>query len=338
MEMRPKIAVVGAGSWGTALARLLANAGSPVALWAREPEVVDSITRTRENKVFLPGVALPPLLRVTDDLADALTGAQVLVSAVPTQHVGDVFAGVADSLVGVEVAVSVSKGIEVETLRTPVDILGDVLPTSLAGRVVALSGPSFAREVAIDHPAAVVAAAASIDDARYVRDLFSTPSFRVYSSDDIVSVELGGALKNVIAIAAGMSHGLGFSQNSKAALITRGLAEMTRLGVARGGDPHTFAGLSGMGDLVLTCSGDLSRNRTVGAAIGRGHTLAEVLGEMNMVAEGVKTTLAVHRLAAESGVSMPITEQVYLTLYEDKNPADAVAELMGRASRDERDH
>ncbi len=333
----PKIAVVGAGSWGTALARLLANAGSPVALWAREPEVVESITMARENTMFLPDVELPPLLRVTDDLADALTEAQVLVSAVPTQHVRSVFADVGGVVDTVEVVVSVSKGIEVETLRTPAAILGDVLPARLADRIVALSGPSFAREVAIDHPAAVVAAATSIDDARFVRDLFSTPSFRVYSSDDIVSAELGGALKNVIAIAAGMSHGLGFAQNSKAALITRGLAEITRLGVALGGDPHTFAGLSGMGDLVLTCSGDLSRNRTVGAALGRGRKLAEVLSEMNTVAEGVKTTLAAHRLARESDIAMPITEQVYLTLYEDKDPAEAVTDLMGRERRDERD-
>ncbi len=246
------------------------------------------------------------------------------------------FAGGHEQFESAQVIVSVSKGIEVETLQTPSQILRDVAPPRLADAIVALSGPSFAREVGLDHPAAVVAACGSIERAREVRDLFTTSSFRVYSSDDIVSAELGGALKNVIALAAGMSYGLGFAQNSMAALITRGLAEIMRAGVARGGDPATFAGLSGMGDLVLTCSGELSRNRQVGLEIGRGRTLVEVLGEMNMVAEGVKTTLAARRLAEQLGVSMPITEEVYLTLYEDKDPRDALAHLMGRAPRDER--
>ena len=199
-----------------------------------------------------------------------------------------------------------------------------------------LSGPSFAHEVGLDHPAAVVAAGSSIELARQVRDLFNTSTFRVYSSDDIVSAELGGALKNVIAIAAGMSYGMGFAQNSKAALITRGLAEIIRLGVAMGGDAATFAGLSGVGDLVLTCSGDLSRNRQVGMAIGRGRSHPEVLDDMNMVAEGVKTTLAAQRLAERLDVSMPITEEVYAVLYDGKHPDEALAILMGRAPRDER--
>lgn len=330
-----RVAVIGGGSWGTAVARLLAGQGVATTLWAREPEVVEAINTRRENTVFLPGIDLPESLHATADLAEALAGADVVVSAVPTQHVRSVFEhpGRFDDA---EVIVSVSKGIEVDSLRTPSQILAEVAPARLSGSIVALSGPSFAHEVGLDHPAAVVAAGSSIERAREVRDLFNTSTFRVYSSDDIVSAELGGALKNIIAIAAGMSYGLGFAQNSKAALITRGLAEMIRLGVAMGGDPATFAGLSGVGDLVLTCSGDLSRNRQVGMAIGRGRTLSEVLEEMNMVAEGVKTTLAAKRLAEQLGVSMPITEEVYRVLYEEKDLLEALAVLMGRAPRDER--
>ncbi len=337
MSTKPNVAVIGGGSWGTALARLLAAQGVPTLLWALEPEVVDSVTTERENTTFLPGIRLPQALRATNDLDVALSAADVVVSAVPTQHVRGVFAGREALFRDVSVVVSVSKGIEVDTLRTPTQILREVLPTSVADGVVALSGPSFAREVGIDYPTAVVAASRSARNAYFTRELFSTGAFRVYSSDDIESVEIGGALKNVIAIAAGMSFGLGYAQNSVAALITRGLAEMMRVGVARGGDPLTFAGLSGMGDLVLTCTGDLSRNRAVGLEIGRGRKLADILAETRTVAEGVKTTLAAHRLAAEVGVEMPITEHVHATLYADEDPTDAVAALMGRALRDERD-
>ncbi len=332
-----EVAVIGAGSWGTAIARLLARSGLRTTLWALEPEVVDSIAKRRENELFLPGVALPADLHVTDDLEGALAGADLVVSAVPTQHVREVFSGCAGAMRDDATLVSVSKGIEVDTLRTPTEVLAEVFPDRVGAGVVALSGPSFAREVAVDLPTAVVAACPSIDTARWVRDVFSTGAFRVYSSDDVVSVELAGALKNVIALAAGMSFGLGFAQNSMAGLITRGLAEITRVGVARGGDPLTFAGLSGMGDLVLTCTGELSRNRTVGFEIGRGRALDEVLAEMHMVAEGVKTTVAARRLAADLGVEMPICEQVYQSLYEGKDPRRAVTELMSRALRDERD-
>lgn len=337
MGTRPHVAVIGGGSWGTALARLLASSGVPTTMWALEPEVVAAVRDGRENAVFLAGIRLPPDLRVTNDLEEALRGADVVVSAVPTQHVRRVFADASPHLRSAEAIVSVSKGIEVESLQTPARILGEVLPRRLADAVVVLSGPSFAREVAIDHPAAVLAAGSSLQLARSVRDLFTTSTFRVYSSDDAVSAEIGGALKNVIAIASGVSYGLGYSQNAMAALITRGLAEIMRVGVALGGNPDTFAGLSGMGDLVLTCSGELSRNRTVGMEIGRGRTLGEVLGEMQMVAEGVKTTLAAQRLASDTGVSMPITEAVFATLYEDLPPAEAVERLMGRPLRDERE-
>lgn len=331
-----KVAVIGSGSWGTALARLLAREGVETSIWALEREVVESINTDRENAIFLPGIQLPDTLRATDDLDEAVADATVIVSAVPTQHIRAVFAQHQHVFARAELLVSVSKGIEVDTLQTPAEILREVAPPRLADRIVALSGPSFAREVGLGHPAAVVAAGSSIERAREVRDLFNTSSFRVYSSDDIVSAELGGALKNVIAIAAGMSYGLGFAQNSMAALITRGLAEIMRAGAALGGDPATFAGLSGMGDLVLTCSGDLSRNRRVGLEVGRGRSLSDVVGETNMVAEGVKTTLAARRLAERLGVSMPIVEEVYLTLYEDKDPREALAHLMGRAPRDER--
>ncbi len=326
--------VVGAGAWGTALAKHLAELGVPTTLWAREPEVVDAIAAGRENPIFLPGVALPATLEVTGDLKACLETADIVVSAVPTQYVRSVFAG-HDAALQRAVVVSISKGIEVNTLQTPTEILAEVAEGLLAP--VAMSGPSFAKEMAAGHPTAVVAASRSAHNARLVRDLFSTNAFRVYSSDDVVAVELGGALKNVIAVAAGICAGLGFGHNSTAALITRGLAEITRLGVARGGDPFTFAGLSGMGDLILTCTGGLSRNRAVGIEIGKGRKLADILGETQTVAEGVRTTQAARALAAAEGVEMPITEQIYQILYEDKDPRTAVFELMGRVLRDEKD-
>jgi glycerol-3-phosphate dehydrogenase (NAD(P)+) len=334
MSGRLKVTVVGAGAWGTALAGLLAAKGTPTRIWALEPEVVEAINDQHRNP-FLADAELPAELTGTSNLDEALASANVVVSAVPTQHIDSVFAGHGPVLGRAHAVVSVSKGIEIDTLRTPTEILAAVTEESLT--TVALSGPSFAKEVACGYPTAVVAASRSPERAQLVRDLFSTQAFRVYSSDDVVSVELGGALKNVIAIAAGISTGLGFGRNTVAALITRGLAEITRLGVARGGDPLTFAGLSGMGDLVLTCTGELSRNRSVGLEIGQGRALTEILAETNTVAEGVKTTLSTRSLAAQLGVEMPITEQVYQVLYENKDARTAVLELMGRDLRDERD-
>ncbi len=329
--------VVGAGSWGTALANLLAHKGVPTTIWAREPDVVDGINMRRENTVFLPGIKLAESLRAVSDLRDGLTAAEVIVNAVPTQFIRNTYAPLAASFGAAQRLVTVSKGIEVGTLLTPGEIFGDVIGGAIAGGITTLSGPSFAREVAAEHPTAVVAASIVARHARDVRDLFATPRFRVYSSDDVLSVELGGALKNVIAIAAGIVEGLRYGSNTMAALITRGLAEVTRLGVARGGNPLTFAGLSGMGDLVLTCTGSLSRNRTVGEQLGRGKRLEEILAEMDMVAEGVKTTQAAHALATRLGVDMPITEQVYRVLYEDKDPEVVAVELMTRELRDERE-
>lgn len=329
------VCVVGAGSWGTALAKLLGDQAIPTTIWAHEPEVVEAIEQRGENPAFLPGFPLNGPVRATGDLAEAIAGASVIVSAVPTQFVRGVFGEIAPTLSPNATLVSVSKGIEVGTLLTPSEIFASLAPGPLADGIVCLSGPSFAREVAAGHPTAVVGASRSPENARAIQALFSNTSFRVYTSDDVISVEFGGALKNIIAIAAGIAEGLGFGHNTVAALITRGLAEITRLGVARGGHPLTFAGLSGLGDLVLTCTGDLSRNRTVGLEIGRGRTLSEIVDSMNMVAEGVKTTRAARQLAEQMDVEMPITEQIHRILYEDKDARQVVLELMGRQLRHE---
>ncbi len=328
------VTVVGAGSWGTAVADHLAARGLHTLVWAREPEVVAGINEEHRNPLFMSDVALDERLVATGDLAEALAFGDIVVSAVPTQFIRDTFR-VVNPPRRARMMVSLSKGIEVDTLRTPTQIMAEVLAPKLATGVVVLSGPSFAREVAARHPTAVVAASRVADNARTIRDVFSSERFRVYSSDDVVSVELGGALKNVIAIAAGIADGLGFGTNTRAAIVTRGLAEITRLGVALGGRAVTFAGLSGMGDLVLTCTGDLSRNRSLGLQIGGGRALEEILGETREVAEGFKTSAGAHALAGDAGVDMPITEQVYLTLHEGKDPHRAVVDLMTRDLRDE---
>lgn len=337
MADKPTALVAGAGSWGTTLADLLARKGVPTTVWALEPGVVESIRTKRENTLFLPGVRLSDELTATGDLPGCVDDADIVVSAVPTQFLRGVITPIADLFRADQTLVTVSKGIEVDTLLTPAEIYAEVVGGDVAAGITALSGPSFAREVAAEHPTAVVAASADQARARFVRDLFATPAFRVYSSDDVLSVELGGALKNVIAIAAGIVEGLRYGSNTIAALITRGLAEITRLGVARGGNALTFAGLSGMGDLVLTCTGPLSRNRAVGEQLGRGKRLTEILGDMHMVAEGVRTTLAARTLGDRLDVDLPIIEEVYQVLYEDKDPRVAARELMTRELRDERE-
>jgi len=337
MTEQPRTLVAGGGSWGTALAALLSRQGVPTVLWAREEEVVDGINEHEENPLFLAGVPLPASLRATSDLDRALAGADVVINAIPTQFIRSVFASRADFLTGASLLISVSKGVEVGTLLTPSEVFEDIAPCPVTEGLVALSGPSFANEVARGTPTAVVVASRVPDNARRARDLVSSETFRAYSSDDLIGVEMGGALKNVMAIAAGIADGLGTGLNTRAAVITRGLAELARLGVAKGGHPLTFAGLSGIGDLVLTCTGDLSRNRRVGFEIGRGRTLEEITAETNTVAEGVKTTLAARDLAQRLGVEMPITEQVYLTLYEDKDPRQVMMDLMTRQLRDERE-
>ncbi len=329
------IAVLGAGSWGTALADLLARHGAVVHAWAREPEVVVGIDRDHRNPLFLSEVELHPSLRAVADLDEALLGVDLVVSAVPTQHLRGVFSRLRGGLASLPPIVSVSKGIEADSLLTPSGVLVDLGARS--ERIVALSGPSFARDVAAGLPTAVVAAGPDPELARWVRDVFSRPTFRVYSSDDRIGVELGGALKNVIAIASGIVDGLGLGDNARAAIITRGLAEISRLGVALGGDPQTFAGLSGAGDLVLTCTGTQSRNYRVGKAIGSGKPPDEVLGGMHEVAEGVKTALPTRRLARRQGVEMPITEQVCAVVHEGKDPRQALSDLTMRDPRDERE-
>ena len=331
----PDTAVIGGGSWGTALASHLARRGVPTVLWAREPEVVEGINGNRRNPLFLADVELPASLRATRDLEEALSSVALVVSSIPTQFIRATVRPVAGGFAGVEAVVSVSKGIEVESLQVPTQILGSLLPGSV--HLIALSGPSFAEEVAAGQPTAVVAAGSDAATVRWVQSVFSNDRFRVYGSDDAISVELGGALKNVIAIATGIVDGLGLGRNARAALITRGLAEMTRLGVARGGNPLTFSGLSGIGDLVLTCTGDLSRNRRVGLELGSGKPIDAILAGMSQVAEGVKTTLAARRLAVAAGVDMPITDQVYQVIYEGKEPRRSVMELMGRDLKDERE-
>ncbi len=334
MDDRRPVAVIGAGAWGTALARLLADQGVPTLMWAREPEVVADIRAIHENRTFLAGIDLGPDLEATGDLDEAFAWSDIIVNAVPTQHMRSVLHRASGALREKDLVVTVSKGIELDTLQTPHEILAELgVPEE---RIVVLSGPSFAAEVAAGQPTAVVAAGIDPVRVQSVRTLFSTGSFRVYSSHDTVSAELGGALKNVIAIAVGISDGLGFGRNTRAALITRGLAEITRLGVARGGDPLTFAGLSGMGDLVLTCTGELSRNRSLGLAIGQGRRLGEILAEMNEVVEGVVTSRSALELAARVGVEMPITAEVCAVLHEGKEPRHAVLDLISRALRDER--
>lgn len=334
--MGEKIGVIGAGSWGTTLANLLAKKGVDVTLWAHEPELVEEMRASRVNPLFLPGIELSVNLAFTNSLEEAAAGRDVLVLVSPSQVMRGVLSRLAPLLVPGVTLVNASKGIELDTLMTMDQVCAAVLPPEIASRFCVLSGPSFAREVAQEMPTAVVAASADPEAALLVQRLFTAPYFRVYTNSDVVGVEIGGALKNVIALAAGISDGLGLGHNTRAALITRGLAEMNRLGRAMGADPTTFAGLAGMGDLVLTCTGDLSRNRTVGMKLGQGMRLEEILGEMRMVAEGVKTAESAWRLAAEVGVDMPITEKVYQVLYEDKPARQAVLELMTRDPKAER--
>ncbi len=324
------IGVIGAGSWGTTLADLLAKKGHETTLWAYEAELVKEMEETRVNSVFLPGITLSPRLRFTNSLHDAASGKELVLFVAPTQVFRGVLKGVSPYLGEETMLVNAAKGVELDTLMTISQIGAELLPPRLYANFCVLSGPSFAREVAQEMPTAVVAASPDEGVARRVQEAFSTPYFRVYTNSDMVGVELGGSIKNVIAIAAGICDGLGLGYNPRAALITRGLAEMARLGLVLGGKSSTFAGLAGMGDLVLTCTGDLSRNRTVGMQLGQGKTLSEILSGMRMVAEGVKTTESAYQLARRLGVEMPITEQVYRVLHENKPPRQAVLDLMTR--------
>jgi glycerol-3-phosphate dehydrogenase (NAD(P)+) len=333
--MSETIAVVGAGSWGTTLADLLAKKGNEVRLWSFEEDVTEAINATRRNAVYLPEIELSENLTGTSDLGGAVTGAQVIVSVSPSQHVRRVLEGAAPRVDPDALVVSASKGIETRTLETMAEVLEDVLPRTRPRQHCFLSGPSFAAEVAREHPTAVTVASRDRSAARRAQELFQAEYFRVYTSHDVTGVELGGALKNVMALAAGMVAGLGFGHNTMAALITRGLAELTRLALAMGASERTLAGLSGMGDLILTCTGDLSRNRTVGYELGKGRSLDEVLKEMRMVAEGVETTRATHELARREGIDMPIVAEVHAVLFEGRSPEEAVRQLMLREPKPE---
>jgi glycerol-3-phosphate dehydrogenase (NAD(P)+) len=326
-----KVSVLGAGSWGTTIAALLAGNGHDVALWAMEEEVVASINGKRENSVYLPGVILPSTITPYSDMAAALRESRLVVCAVPSHGVREVFSRA--DVPATAVITSVTKGIEEGTLLTPSGILRDVLGDG--PEIVALSGPSFAGEVSQRLPAAVSAASGSAKAAAGVQKIFSNEYFRVYTNPDIIGVELGGALKNVIAIASGVSDGLKLGHNARAALITRGLKEIARLGVKLGAEPATFSGLSGLGDLVLTCTGPLSRNYTLGLALGEGATLVDILKGARTVAEGVRTSGAARALASKLKVEMPITEAVCQVLHEGKGPGEAVKELMARGLKDE---
>jgi len=323
-----RIAVVGGGAWGTALADLLARKGEQVTLWAREPEVVDSVNQRHVNDMFLPGAPLAATLAATRDIRAVVKDAQVIVSAAPSHAVRPVMNQVAGSLSGRPLVISASKGLDPEKLERPSAVLTEVLP---AGTPVAvLSGPSFALEVYQRQPTAVVAAAADHGIAERAQHIFSTAHFRVYSHTDVIGVELGGALKNVIALAAGILEGLGLGFNTRAALITRGLAEITRLGVALGAQPMTFAGLAGLGDLILTATGALSRNRGLGVALGQGQSVAQALARTQAVVEGVNTARTAVALGERHGVELPISREVANVLFQNKPPRQAVADLMER--------
>ncbi|WP_437503442.1 NAD(P)H-dependent glycerol-3-phosphate dehydrogenase [Sorangium sp. So ce1099] len=325
------VAVIGAGAWGTALAKLLADKGNPTALWAHQGELAERIGRERQNHRYLPGVELPESLRATSDLEDALRGAELVVVVVPSHALREVVREAGRHIPRGALVCSATKGIENDSLMLMSEVLVDELGRAAEPRLSYLSGPSFAREVAAGQPTTVVVAGRSERETHAVQRLLATDRFRVYWSDDVVGVEVGGALKNVVAIAAGICDGLGLGHNARAGLITRGLAEMARMAAAKGANLLTLAGLSGMGDLVLTCTGELSRNRTVGLEMGKGRKLDEILAGLGHVAEGVKTAKSAYELANKLGVSAPISVEVYRMLYEGKPPQQAVVDLMTRA-------
>lgn len=331
------VGVVGGGSWGTALANLLAEKSIPVSLWVFEEDLCEEMEKTRENTLYLPGVQLSPLLHPDNNLEAVVTGNRILLMAVPSHLHRHVAMQMLEFLKGPVVLVSATKGIENESLKTMSGIWHEIMPASIDWEYAVLSGPSFAREVVRKAPTAVTVASPSREVAQEVQELFSTEYFRVYTSTDVIGVEMGGALKNIIALAAGIVDGLGLGHNTRAALMTRGLAEMSRLGTSMGAHALTFLGLAGVGDLVLTCTGDLSRNRTVGYQLGQGKRLSEILAKMKMVAEGVKTTRSVYHLAQQKKIDMPICEQIYRILYEDQPPEKALAALMQRELKHEVD-
>jgi glycerol-3-phosphate dehydrogenase (NAD(P)+) len=326
--------VLGAGGWGTALALLLAENGHRVKLWARRAEFAAELRRIGENRTYLPGVALDPTLTLVEDLAEALGGARMVVLAVPSHGLREVVRRAAGPCPDGAIVVSATKGLEVDTNARMSQVIQEEMGKK-AARLTILSGPNFSAEVARRMPAATVVASSSRETAEEAQDVLMNAHFRVYTHPDVVGVELGGALKNVYAIAAGIADGLGLGHNTRAAVVTRALAEMTRLGVALGARPMTFAGLAGLGDLFLTCTGDLSRNRQTGVRLGRGEAVEAVLGSSPMVVEGVRAARVAGALGRRSGIELPIAEQVVEVLFHRKPPADAVSALMSRGRRHE---
>ncbi len=326
-----RISVIGAGSFGTALAKLTAENGHEVLIWSHSKDTAEAIRTQHENTIYLKGIALPATLRVTTDFDEAAAHAELIISATPTQAIREVYSSdnrAAQLNVPMVVA---SKGIEKKTHLLVCDLFRQIFGEAKKDNLFFLSGPSFAREMALKMPTAITIAGYAIDRLPDIQKVFHNEYFRAYATPDVTGVELGGALKNVMAIATGIADGLKFGSNTRSAIITRGLAEIARLGEKLGAKPITFMGLAGMGDLVLTCTGDLSRNRTVGLKLGQGMTLHEIQSEMRMVAEGVPTTESAHELAQNLGVEMPITDAVFKVLYENKPALEAIKELMGRS-------
>jgi glycerol-3-phosphate dehydrogenase (NAD(P)+) len=332
-----KIGVVGAGSWGTALANLMASKGFAIDWWVYEEEVIRQILEFGENQFFLPGIKLSSNLRPHNDLTEVVSGKDLLLVVVPSHVMRETTLKMASHVSKEAIIASASKGIENKTHLTMTGVLQETLPQIQPGRLAVISGPSFAREVAQNLPTVVTAAAKELEVAALVQQVLVTPYFRVYTSDDVMGAELGGSLKNVIAIAAGVIDGLQLGLNTRAALITRGMTEIRRLGLKLGANPRTFTGLAGYGDLILTCTGDLSRNHTVGKKIGEGQKVNDILGEMRMVAEGVKTAKSAYNLSRKLGVDMPISHEMYRILYEDLDPKEAVYRLMTRDLKQELD-
>jgi glycerol-3-phosphate dehydrogenase (NAD(P)+) len=331
-----KVSIIGAGSFGTAMAVVLGDKGIPVAIWAREKEVTAGINKNHINPEYLSDVKLPNIVKASNSIEEALKNTEMVVFATPSHALREVAKRVKPFLTGKEIVVTISKGIEKDSLMTPSQILVDVLGDAiLEDQIGVLIGPSHAEEVGKYKPTTVVASAYSTRVARIIQDTFMTPMFRVYLNQDILGVEIGGALKNIMAIAAGIVDGAELGDNAKAALMTRGLHEMKRMGTALGASQDTFSGLTGMGDLIVTCTSQHSRNRYVGYNIGKGKKLDEIISGMNMVAEGVKTAQSVHQWALKNSVEMPITEAVYKVLFENFDPKDAVDELMTRNAKEE---
>jgi len=328
--------VIGGGSWGSAFSIHLGRKGIETKLWIREPEIYDSTCIHRENKTFLPGVKFPRPVSFYNNVKQAIKGTDIVFIVIPSEYCREMYGIISPFLTKNQIIVSLTKGIERTSLKRMSELMKEVFDPEVTSRIAVLSGPSFAREVSDSHPTAVVVASEESAIARTIQSFVSSDFFRVYTSNDVLGVELAGALKNIIAISAGISDGLGYGRNTLAALITRGIAEITRLGVKMGAKPDTFSGLAGIGDLVLTCTGKLSRNRHVGFELGKGNSIQSILKEMKMVAEGVTTTLSARKFADDYKIEMPICEQMYEILYKNKDPRQALKDLMKRKLKEEK--